>query len=81
MIQPMHDRLLVSRLDGPPKSIILTNAEPYRYFKVIAIGPKVREVRPRDVVALPGVASEEPDHVIDEGQFIREADVGFIIRQ
>ena len=81
MIQPMHDRLLVSRMPEPPKNIVLTDAEPFRYFKVISIGPKVREVRPHDIVALPGVASAEPDHITDEGQFIREADIGFIVRR
>ena len=80
-VQPMHDRLLVSRMPEPPKSIVITDADLYRYFKVIAIGPKVREVKPHDVVALPGVASAEPDHIIEEGQFIREADIGFIYRE
>ena len=81
MIQPMHDRLLVSRMPEPPKSIVITDAELYRYFKVVSIGPKVREVKVNDTVALPGVASAEPDHIIEEGQFIREADIGFIYRE
>lgn len=77
MIQPMHDRLLVSRLAEPPKAILLIGREPYRYFKVLAIGPKVKEVQPGEIVALPGIASAEPDHEIEQAQFIREGDIGF----
>lgn len=81
MIQPMHDRLLVKRLNAPPRQIVLTDAEPYRYFEVLAVGPKVIGVQVGDIAALPGVASEEPDHIIEEGQFIREADIGFTIQE
>lgn len=73
----MGDRLLVKRLDGPPRNIVLTDADPYRFFKVIAVGPKVEEVKVGEVVALPGIASTDPDHIISEGQFIREGDIGF----
>lgn len=81
MIEPLHDRLLVKRLPEPPSLIHLTDADAYRYFKVIAVGPKVREVKAGQVVALPGVASSEPDHIIAEGQFIREGDIGFTVRE
>jgi len=80
MIQPLQDRLLVELLPDPPRAITLTDAEKYRYFKVVATGPKVYEVKRGDIVALPGVGSTDPDHVIPEGQFVREGDVGFIIR-
>lgn len=80
MIEPTQDRILAERLPEPPRRIILTDAEAFRYFKVIAVGPKVREVKAGQTIALPGVASDYPDHIIEQGQFIREADIGFIIQ-
>jgi hypothetical protein len=80
LIQPLADRLLVRRLDQPPCRIMLTDREPYRVFRVVAVGPQVTEVSPGELVVLPGVASTEPDHEIPEGQFIREADIGWKLR-
>lgn len=47
---------------------------------MIAVGPKVKECKVGDVVVLPGVAASEPDHVIDGDIFVREGDVGWIVR-
>lgn len=74
----MKDRLLVKRLTEPPRTVTITDRDAYRYFKVIAIGPKVDPfIRVGDVVGLPGIASKNPDLEIEEGQFIQYEDIGF----
>jgi co-chaperonin GroES (HSP10) len=79
MIKPLRDVLVVERLPNPDRLIILTDAEPSRRFKVIAVGPKVTEVRVGDIVLLPGVAAEQPDLEVGKQLFVTEGDVGFKI--
>lgn len=84
MIQPMHDRLLVKREYEKPKGLILAPdiaAKFDQYVRVLAIGPKVREVKVGDILALPGCALNEPDKIMPDGTiFVREEDGGFVIR-
>jgi len=39
MIQPMHDRVLIQRLEEPQGTIMLTDAEKGMKGKVLAVGP------------------------------------------
>jgi co-chaperonin GroES (HSP10) len=78
-IQPMHDRVLLERLPAPQTRIVITDAEKHRKFKVLAVGPKCKEVKPKDVVVLPGVASDEPDHSERNMIIVREGDIGWKI--
>ena len=78
-IQPLHDRIVIERLPAPERLIILTDAEKERKFKVIAVGPKCKEVKPGQIVILPGVASDEPDYEAGSQIFAREGDVGVFI--
>lgn len=75
--QPMADRVLVERLKPKQSLIILTDAEKHRKYKVLAIGPKVTDVQRGDIVVLPGIASNEPDHEDGETILIQEADIGW----
>jgi hypothetical protein len=73
----MGDRLILERIAPKEALIVLTDAEPGRRFRVIAIGPKVQfDIQVGDIVFLPGVASNEPDHVIGAQIFVREEDLG-----
>ncbi len=89
-IQPLHDRVLVQRLPRPNARIILTDAEKYRKFKVLAVGPgkwvefsdgerhfQKTQVKPGDIVVLPGIAANEPDREDGEQLFVREGDIGW----
>ena len=78
-VWPMHDRIVLERLPAPQRLIILTDAEKERKFKVIAVGPKCKEVKPGHIVVLPGVASNEPDYEAGSRIFAREEDVGVFI--
>lgn len=75
-IQPMRDRLVLQRIKEE-RLIVLTDAEPSRKFLVLAAGPKCKEVKPGDLVRLPGQAAIEPDHWVSEDVVIVcEGDVG-----
>ena len=75
----MHDRIVLERLPAPKRLIVLTDAEKERKFKVIAVGPKCKEVKPGQTVLLPGVASNEPDYEAGSRIFAREGDVGVLV--
>lgn len=79
LIQPTGSRVLVRRKESP-SSIIITDAEKWRYVEVLAVGPNVTEVKPGQVVSMPGVGSNEPDWVFDDGTLlVQENDFGFIV--
>lgn len=58
---------------------MLTDADPSRKFKVLAVGPKCEEIEPGDVVMLPGVASEQPDWDEQQEIMVTEDDIGVIV--
>lgn len=76
MIQPRGERILVERLPHPKSVIVLTDAEPSRKFKVLAIGPEVYDLEAGDVVLLPGIAAEEPDYEEGKQFLVHMNDVG-----
>jgi co-chaperonin GroES (HSP10) len=78
MIQPMGNRILVKRVHQNMR-ITLTDADKTRTAKVLAVGPKVVEVKAGDVVVLPGIASQFPDWEQKDTVLITEADVGLIV--
>lgn len=79
MWQPMQDRLIIESLPAPERLVTLTDADPYRKFRVIAVGPKCKEVKAGEVVVLPGVAVTNPDYEQGKRLFVREGDVGWIV--
>ena len=78
MIQPLgRERRAVLVERCPEQSrIVLTDRDPSRIAKVIAVGPKCTEVKPGDIVCLPGIASTEPDFDFREAILIHEDDIG-----
>jgi chaperonin GroES len=89
MMQPLADRVLLQRIAPKPQRIILTDAEPSRKFKVLAVGPgkwdedndcrSTLDVKAGDVVVLPGIAANEPDWEAEQQILVREADIGWKI--
>jgi hypothetical protein len=81
MIEPLGHKkqgVLVKRVKDQP-TVILTDA-PYPYKAIVlAIGPKVTEVKPGDVVILPGIASQIPDWELRDEILVQEADIGAIL--
>ena len=73
----MGSRVLVERLPEPPRTIYLTDAEKYRKFKVLAVGPKASEVKAGDIVVLPGIAANEPDFDTGDAMLVMEGDIGW----
>lgn len=80
-MQPLHDRILVERIDEHTENLIIIPDE-YRekshIGRVVAAGPKAFGVNEGDVVLLPGIASKYPDWESCEMMLIRVADVGGI---
>ena len=88
-IQPLHDRVLLERLPRPNSLITLTDAEKYRKFKVLKTGPGKWieegderyfypvEVKPGDIVVLPGIASDGPDDEKGTQIWVTEGDIGW----
>jgi chaperonin GroES len=85
-LRPLGNRITVQRIVPRQGLITLTDAEPYRKFKVIAVGPGKRDedgylipldVKPGDIVVLPGIAANEPDHEEGKLLFVTEDDIGW----
>lgn len=83
--QPMKDRLFVQRIEEPEKSLIFV---PDKYWnakgftknsahigKVLSVGPKVREVKPGNMVAFGRFTDYDDDGIV----LIQEADIMFKI--
>jgi chaperonin GroES len=82
-IQPLHDRVLVRRLGTKVVKDGLIwipdiAQENTKTGIVMAIGPKVRGVKPGDEVLLPGVAAKYPDWETTDLMLVEEADIGGI---
>lgn len=85
MIQPLSNRVLVERIKPRPKLIILTDEDPHKYARVVAVGPgKVNPktlrltptcVKPGEVVMIPGIALTVPDHEDGEEFWVTEDDI------
>jgi co-chaperonin GroES (HSP10) len=83
-LEPLHDRIVLEKIPEPDGLIILTDKPPTRKFKVLAVGPgKWRDgefcrtdIRPGDVVILPGVAVTHPDYETKRYILAQEADIG-----
>jgi co-chaperonin GroES (HSP10) len=77
---PLNDRLLVERVRNHQGIIILTELDEFdQVAKVLATGPKVRELKKGMLVSVPGVAQKYPDWESDEQAIITEADVAGIL--
>lgn len=78
-MQPLHDRILVRRIEESAASLIIipdTARESTKLGEVVAAGPKAFDVKEGDIVLLPGIASKYPDWESCEMMLIRLADVG-----
>jgi co-chaperonin GroES (HSP10) len=82
----------LERIPPPKRLIELTDPDPLRKFKVVAIGPGVwREdsngrwfepttLKPGQVVILPGSAAEQPDMEMGKDRIlVMENDIGAIV--
>jgi hypothetical protein len=76
-LRPMKDRVLVQRIPTPDRLVVLTDVQTVRWGKVVRIGPKVTEVKPGDIIMLPGIAAEQPDFIEDDLILVEEGDIGF----
>lgn len=77
-IQPLKDRILVKRIADPYQSLIIVPdvvRENSKRAEVLAVGPKVREVKPGDLVLCPGAGLKYPDWETLDFILIQEADV------
>jgi len=88
MIEPLHDRVLVKRIEEPYKGRIqLICHEKSRFAKVLAVGPgrwidgefARTACKPGDVVLLPGIAAKFPDWEERDTILVQEQDVGAIV--
>lgn len=89
-IEPMHDRVLVERLDEPQTGLIII-PDAYKKVavkcKVLAVGPGRWEdgvftktaVKPGDVVLVPGCGNTHPDWQKGQQIIIQSADIGAIL--
>ena len=83
---PIRDRLLVKRL-GPPvnRSGIIwipdVAAENSKFAEVVAVGPKVRDIKPGDEILVPGAGFKYPDWEKSDYVMIQEADIGGTIER
>lgn len=89
MMRPLGNRVLVKRIKPRPSLIILTDEDPHKLARVLAVGPgKVNPktlrltptcVKPGDVVMIPGIALTVPDY--EEGQefLVTEDDIAGVV--
>jgi len=85
--EPMHDRLVLERIEEPIGPIMLTDAPPTRKFKVLKVGPgkwvdgvfERTVCRPGHIVILPGIAATHPDYETRRYILAQEGDIGAII--
>lgn len=79
-IQPLHDRILVLRIQEEPRSSLIwipdIAQENTKRAKVLAVGNEVKGVNPGDIVLLPGIASKHPDWEQSDIMLVQEADIG-----
>ena len=76
---PTADRVLLERIKQKQGLVVLTDADLVREFKVIAIGPKVTDVKVGQLVVLPGIAAEEPDRKLGGYIIVSQQDIGAIV--
>ena len=77
MIFPRNDRVLLERMPDPPTGhIILTDVQTLRWARVVAIGPKVYDLKVGDVVVLPGLAADTPDFSAVDQILVQMGDIG-----
>jgi len=88
MIQPLHDRVLVRRIQQEQGLIVLTDAEKSRRCEVLAVGPgrwdaEREEFKPiqvkagQTVIVSPSINNEAWTDIIQRGDevLIQEADI------
>jgi co-chaperonin GroES (HSP10) len=82
-ITPLHDRVLVRRLEQPARSGLLwipdIAQQNSQYAEVIAAGPKAYDVNRGDEVLLPGIAAKYPDWEQSDLMMIQLGDIGGIV--
>ena len=87
-IEPMHDRLILERIEEPiSQTIVLTDEPPTRKFKVLKVGPgkwvdgvfERTVCRPGHIVILPGIAATHPDYETKRYILAQESDIGAIV--
>lgn len=86
LIQPTDHRVLLRRVEREFSTVVLTDAEASRWFQVVACGPgkklkkggrRPMDVKPGDIVHLPGCGMDYPDWVDVDHIMVTEDDIGF----
>lgn len=86
MIQPTDHRVLLRRIEREFSSIVITDAEASHWFQVVACGPgkllkkggrRPMDVKPGDIVHLPGMGASAPDWIDSDHIMATEDDIGF----
>lgn len=82
---PLHNRILVERVDVESHSLIIVPdiaKENSKFAKILRLGPKVDKTLKRgQIVLLPGMASKYPDWDKEDMMLVTEDDVGGIVLQ
>ena len=86
-VAPLHDRIVLERIEDSPGLILLTDKDATRTFRVLKVGPGAWRdgefvktvVKPGDVVILPGIAATHPDYEDKRYILAQERDIGCIV--
>ena len=81
-LQPLHDRILVRRMEETQQSLLVlpdVAKEASKIGEVVAAGPQAFGVKEGDIVLLPGVAAKYPDWDQSDMILVRLADVGGVL--
>lgn len=81
-MQPLHNRVLIERVDMPTKSRIIipdVAKEASKIAKVLRVGHKVTDLKKGDIILVPGAAAKYPDWETEDLMLITVDDVGGIL--
>lgn len=85
MLQPLRDRIVVKPLVRQLSDIIVVNnTEPFNEGTIVAVGPRVLDVKPGDFIKYGnGDYLKWPVHRIDgqDYQIIQEADIACVVER
>ncbi len=85
MLQPLRDRVVVKPLVRQLSDIIVVNnTEPFNEGTIVAVGPKVHDVKPGDFIKYGnGDYLKWPVHHVDgqDYQIIQEADIACVVEK
>lgn len=80
VIKPLHDRVFVERLERENTHGVIwipdVATENSSRARVIAVGEKVKDIKPGDLVLVPGAGNKYPDWEKFDYIMIQQADIG-----